>query len=67
MNFTLILFQIPCMTEHGGFPGRESVVVLDNFSTHKNKDFINRVEAVNGVVCHLPPYSPDFNPVSIFF
>ena len=44
----------------------ESVVVLDNFSTHKNAAFLDRIANVNGVVCHLPPYSPDYNPVRVF-
>jgi len=54
---------IPLIEENGGFPGPRSVVVLDNFSTHKNVNFMRRVDEANGVVLHLPPYSPDFNPV----
>jgi|AntAceMinimDraft_5_1070358.scaffolds.fasta_scaffold157018_1 transposase len=52
------------MTEFGGFPQSHSVVVLDNFVTHKNPNFLELIERNNGFVEHLPPYSPDLNPVS---
>mmetsp|Transcript_34176 Transcript_34176/g.54778 ORF Transcript_34176/g.54778 Transcript_34176/m.54778 type:complete len:330 (-) Transcript_34176:968-1957(-) len=58
---------IPLIEENGGFPGPRSVVVLDNFSTHKNVNFMRRVDEANGVVLHLPPYSPDFNPIESVF
>jgi hypothetical protein len=56
--------QLPVLRRWGGFPHAESVVVLDNFTTHKNAAFVNLVLNNNGIVEHLPPYSPDLNPVS---
>ena len=38
-------------------------MVLDNFITHRNPNFIARIQAADGDVLHLPPYSPDLNPV----
>lgn len=55
------------LTGLGGFPNSESVVVLDNFVTHRSVAFIDPIEQKNGVVLHLPPYSPEFNPIQIVF
>jgi len=38
-------------------------VVMDNLSSHKDKQAITAIEAVPASVAFLPPYSPDFNPI----
>lgn len=58
---------LPVLTGRGGFPNSESVVVLDNFVTHRSAAFMDSIERHNGVVLHLPPYSPDFNPIEMVF
>jgi hypothetical protein len=52
------------MTPH---PGVHSVLVLDNFVTHHNEDFIAMVEDAGAYVLHLAPYSPDLNPIELLF
>jgi hypothetical protein len=56
--------QLPVMRPH---PGDHSVIVLDNFVTHHNQDFVTAVEDKGGHVLHLPPYLPDFNPIELVF
>jgi hypothetical protein len=41
-----------------------SVVVLDNCSTHHNQAFIDMIIATGAVLLFMPPYSPEFSPVS---
>lgn len=43
------------------------VVVLDNLSSHKRPGVRVLVEAAGAELCHLPPYSPDFNPIENAF
>lgn len=43
------------------------LLVLDNRPTHKVKAAIDAVRAVDAHVVHLPPYSPDFNPIEQVF
>jgi transposase len=38
-------------------------VVLDNLAPHKDSGVIGLIEQAGAVVCFLPPYSPDFNPI----
>jgi transposase len=42
-------------------PGQ--VVVLDNLSPHKATQVRTRIEAAGCRLLHLPPYSPEFNPI----
>jgi transposase len=42
-------------------------VVMDNLSSHKVKGVREAIEAVGARVCYLPPYSPDLNPIEMFF
>lgn len=44
-------------------PGQ--VVVLDNLSAHKSPRVARLIEATGARVLHLPPYSPDFNPIEM--
>ena len=39
------------------------IVVMDNLSAHKDPEVIAAVEQAGASVWHLPPYSPDFNPI----
>ena len=43
------------------------VVVMDNLSSHKVKGVREVIEKAGASVLHLPPYSPDFNPIELFF
>jgi transposase len=53
------------------FPGPKSVIVLDNASVHHDAasfQHIRRACQMRGVLlCFLPPYSPDFNPIEESF
>jgi transposase len=39
------------------------IVVMDNLSSHKDAGVIAAIERAGASVWHLPPYSPDFNPI----
>ncbi len=43
-----------------------SVVILDNCSTHHVQEVTKNIEDVSAIVHFLPPYSPDFNPIISF-
>ena len=43
------------------------VVVLDNLAVHKQPEVRAAIEAVGAQLRHLPPYSPDFNPIEMAF
>lgn len=43
------------------------LVVLDNLSSHKSSSAIAAVERVGAKMIHLPPYSPDLNPIENIF
>jgi transposase len=46
------------------FAGKELVVILDNYSTHKSKKvarYVKRFPMIH--LFYLPPYSPEYNPV----
>ena len=43
------------------------VVILDNLGSHKGPHVRAAVEAVGARLLHLPPYSPDFNPIEQAF
>jgi DDE superfamily endonuclease len=40
---------------------------MDNNSTHIDEAIISTIEAEGHIVCFLPPYSPDFNPIELSF
>lgn len=42
---------------------KESVVVMDNASFHKNKDMKNKIANAGHTLEYLPTYSPDLNPI----
>jgi transposase len=39
------------------------IVVMDNLNAHKDPEVIATIELAGASVWHLPPYSPDFNPI----
>lgn len=41
----------------------ESIVVMDNLSSHKSPRIEQLVNDVGSSLRYLPPYSPDFNPI----
>lgn len=43
------------------------IVVLDNLSAHKVPGVREAIEATGATLLHLPPYSPDFNPIEQLF
>jgi len=46
-------------------PGQ--VVIMDNASFHKSQDSQRLIEQVGCKVLFLPPYSPDLNPIEVFW
>jgi len=45
------------------YPLRNSVLIMDNASTHHFEGLREMVEACGRHLIYLPPYSPDFNPI----
>jgi transposase len=43
------------------------IVNLDNLSCHKVPGVREAIEAAGAVLCYLPPYSPDLNPIELAF
>jgi transposase len=39
------------------------IVVMDNLSAHKDAKVVAAIESAGAIVCFLPPYSPDLNPI----
>jgi transposase len=46
-------------------PGQ--VVIMDNASFHKSKDSQRLIEQAGCRLLFLPPYSPDLNPIEVFW
>ena len=42
---------------------KDSVIVLDNATFHKNKDMQDYIRKAGFTLEYLPPYSPDLNPI----
>jgi transposase len=43
------------------------IVVMDNLPAHKSVAVRTAIEAAGATLRHLPPYSPDFNPIEQAF
>ena len=43
------------------------IVVRDNLSAHKVKEIHQAIEDIKAHLLYLPPYSPDLNPIEMFF
>ena len=39
------------------------IVIMDNLPAHRRPTISAAIEATGAVLRHLPPYSPDFNPI----
>ena len=46
-------------------PGQ--VVIMDNATFHKSKESLKLIEKADCKILFLPPYSPDLNPIEIFW
>jgi transposase len=46
---------------------RKDIVILDNLSAHKAPGIREAIEAVGATLRYLPQYSPDLNPIEMFF
>ena len=44
-----------------------SLVVIDNATIHHDEDIVNMIRDAGAEILYLAPYSPDFNPIEIFF
>ena len=43
------------------------VIVMDNASFHKSPHIRELIEQAECTLIHLPPYSPDLNPIELFW
>jgi transposase len=60
----IIDFVLPQCTP---FPGRNSVLVMDNCSVHRSEVIATACARAGVLIRFLPPYSPDFNPIEYSF
>jgi transposase len=51
----------------GRYPQPNSVLVMDNASSHRSERIEQMCHAAGVKLLYLPPYSPDLNPVEEFF
>ena len=49
------------------FPGRNSVLIMDNARVHHGGNIEELCEARGVLLIYLPPYSPDMNPIKKVF
>lgn len=48
-------------------PTGRIVMVLDNFRPHHSPETLEFAESMNILLVHLPPYSPDLNPIEFIW
>ncbi len=65
MNGTAFLAYVEQVLVPTLSPG--DIVVMDNLPAHKNSGVRSAIEAAGASLRHLPPYSPDFNPIEQAF
>lgn len=46
---------------------RKDIVIMDNLSAHKASGIREAIEAAGATLRYLPQYSPDLNPIEMFF
>jgi hypothetical protein len=61
MNGTAFLAYVAQVLVPTLSPG--DIVVMDNLPAHKSAGVRSAIEAAGASLRHLPPYSPDFNPI----
>jgi hypothetical protein len=44
-----------------------SIVILDNATIHHSDRIVQMIEDKGARILYLPPYSPDLNPIELFF
>jgi transposase len=49
------------------FIGHGDVVVMDNLNVHKSKAARLAIESLGGTVLFMPTYSPEFNPIELWW
>jgi transposase len=49
------------------FPGKNSVLIMDNAKIHHDEEMVNLIERIGCKILFLPPYSPDYNPIELAF
>lgn len=59
-NFWLKDVLVPALN-HG------QIIVLDNATFHKSQKTKDLIEAAGCQILFLPPYSPDLNPIEVFW
>jgi transposase len=47
--------------------GRRDIVIMDNLPSHKVAGVAEAIDAAGARVLYLPSYSPDLNPIELFF
>ncbi len=65
MNGTAFLAYVEQVLVPTLSPG--DIVVMDNLPAHKSSGVRRAIEAAGASLRHLPPYSPDFNPIEQAF
>lgn len=60
--FLIYVREVLCPTLSPG-----DVVIADNLGSHKVSGVEQAIEAVGATIRYLPPYSPDLNPIEMFF
>ena len=45
----------------------DQIVIMDNLSTHKVAGVRELIESTGARLVYLPPYSPDFSPIELFW
>ena len=43
------------------------IVIMDNLPAHKSSEIRAAIEAKGAMLLYLPPYSPDLNPIEMYF
>ena len=55
------------LTKMNPYPQDNSVLILDNASTHDHEQIFEICDRLNVIVLFLPPYSNDYNPLELAF
>ena len=69
LNGSMDSKAFPVFVEHFLVPNfwKGAVVVMDNLPAHKLKVIEPLIQSVGASVLNLSPYSPDFNPIELWW